>query len=156
MALRNIREYGDDVLRKKSKKVTVFNERLKLLISDMIETMTNAEGVGLAAPQVGILKKVIVIDVGEGAFALINPEIVSQEGEVIEAEGCLSIPGVYGEVPRPAKIKVKAQDVRGMPIEVEGEGLLARALSHEIDHLDGKLFVDKAIKILKPDSEGSK
>ena len=85
MALRNIREYGDDVLRKKSKKVTVFNERLKLLISDMIETMTNAEGVGLAAPQVGILKKVIVIDVGEGAFALINPEIVSQE--VIEAEG---------------------------------------------------------------------
>ncbi|HHX23609.1 MAG: peptide deformylase [Tepidanaerobacteraceae bacterium] len=156
MALRNIREYGDDVLRKKSKKVTVFNERLKLLISDMIETMTNAEGVGLAAPQVGILKRVIVIDVGEGAFALINPEIVSQEGEVIEAEGCLSIPGVYGEVPRPAKIKVKAQDVRGMPIEVEGEGLLARALSHEIDHLDGKLFVDKAIKILKPDSEGSK
>lgn len=153
MALRNIREYGDEVLRKKSRNVTVFDNRLHTLILDMLETMMNANGVGLAAPQVGILKRVVVIDVGEGPIVLVNPEIVESEGEVIEPEGCLSIPGILGEVPRPSRVKVKAQDKWGKYIEIEGEDLLARALCHEIDHLEGKLFVDKAIKFIEPDSE---
>lgn len=154
MALRNIREYGDEVLRKKSRTVKTFNKRLHTLISDMLETMTDANGVGLAAPQVGILKRVIVIDVGEGPVVLINPEIVESEGETVKPEGCLSIPGVLGEVPRPRRVKVKAQDKWGAPFEIEGEELLARALCHEIDHLEGILFVDKAIKFLEPDNEG--
>lgn len=154
MALRNIREYGDEVLRKKSREVKAFNGRLHTLISDMIETMREANGVGLAAPQVGILKRVVVIDVGEGPIALINPEIIESEGEIIKPEACLSVPGIVGEVPRPRRVKVKAQDKWGKPIEIEGEELLARALCHEIDHLEGELFVDKAIKFLEPDSEG--
>ncbi|HHV19805.1 MAG TPA: peptide deformylase [Thermoanaerobacterales bacterium] len=154
MALRNIREYGDEVLRKNCRKVKVFNERLHTLISDMLETMSNANGVGLAAPQVGILKRVVVIDVGEGPIVLINPEIIESEGEIIKPEACLSVPGIVGEVPRPRRVKVKAQDKWGKPFEIEGEELLARALCHEIDHLEGVLFVDKAIKFLEPDSEG--
>jgi peptide deformylase len=154
MALRNIREYDDEVLRKNCRKVKVFNERLHTLISDMLETMSNANGVGLAAPQVGILKRVVVIDVGEGPIVLINPEIIESEGEIIKPEACLSVPGIVGEVPRPRRVKVKAQDKWGKPFEIEGEELLARALCHEIDHLEGVLFVDKAIKFLEPDSEG--
>jgi len=156
MALRNIREYGDEILRKKAKDVTVFDKRLHVLIEDMQETMVHANGVGLAAPQVGVLKRVIVIDVGEGPIALVNPEIVESEGEIIDAEGCLSVPGVLAEVARPMKVKVKAQDKWGNYIELEGQELLARALCHEIDHLYGKLFVDKAIKFIEPDSEEEK
>ena len=146
MALRQIRHYKkDDVLRKKSKKVEKIDERVQLLISDMIDTMYHADGVGLAAPQVGILKRIVVIDVGEGVIALINPEIVSQSGEEIDYEGCLSIPGVRAQVKRPANVVVKALDREGKEIEINGSGLLARALCHEIDHLDGILFIDKAI-----------
>ncbi|MDN5331108.1 MAG: peptide deformylase [Tepidanaerobacteraceae bacterium] len=153
MAIRKIRQLGDEVLRKKSKKVTVFDEKLKQLLEDMAETMKWANGVGLAAPQVGILKRVVVIDVGEGLMELVNPEIIAEEGEVVGIEGCLSIPGVTGEVARPKKVKVRAQNSKGEFIEVEGEDLLARALCHEIDHLDGILFIDRAKRIIEDDGE---
>jgi len=156
LALRKIREIGDEVLRKKSKTVEVFDKRLHTLIDDMFETMKEADGVGLAAPQVGILKRVVVIDVGEGPIELVNPEIVESEGEVTQPEGCLSIPGVMGEVPRPKRVKVRAQDRWGKTFEIEGEDLLARAFCHEIDHLDGILFIDKVTKFIDPDSEGQK
>lgn len=146
MALRNIRTYGDEVLRKKSRKVDEINDRIHKLIKDMFDTMYDADGVGLAAPQVGILKRVIVIDVGDGPVALINPEIISGEGEQIDEEGCLSIPGKGGEVLRPYKVKVKALSEAGEEIIIEGEELFARALCHEIDHLEGVLFVDKIIE----------
>lgn len=146
MALRNIRTYGDEVLRKKSRKVEEINDRILTLIKDMFDTMYNADGVGLAAPQVGILKRVIVIDVGDGPVALINPEIISGEGEQIDEEGCLSIPGKGGSVLRPYKVKVKALNEKGEEVMIEGEELFARALCHEIDHLEGVLFVDKIIE----------
>ncbi|WML35143.1 peptide deformylase [Clostridium sp. OS1-26] len=149
MGLRNIRKYGDEILRKKSRKVEAINDRILTLIKDMEETMYEAQGVGLAAPQVGILKRIIVVDVGEGIIKLINPEIIFKEGSQLDVEGCLSVPGEQGEVERPNKVVVKALDEKGQEIIVEGEGLLARALCHEIDHLDGILFVDKTI-----DSEG--
>lgn len=149
MALRNIRKYGDEILRKKSREVDVINDRISTLIKDMEETMYEAQGVGLAAPQIGILKRVIVIDVGEGIIRLINPEIISREGSQLDVEGCLSVPGEQGEVERPSRVVVKALNEKGEETIVEGEGLLARALCHEIDHLDGILFVDKVI-----DNEG--
>jgi peptide deformylase len=148
MALRQIRNYKtNDVLRKKAKLVEKIDERLQMLISDMFDTMYRADGVGLAAPQVGILKRVVVIDVGDGdgVHALINPEFVSQSGEEIDFEGCLSIPGIRGKVKRPANVTVKALDRNGKEIVLEASGMLARALCHEIDHLDGVLFIDKAI-----------
>ncbi|MCT8976881.1 peptide deformylase [Clostridium sp. CX1] len=145
MALRNIREYGDELLRKKSRKVDVIDERIITLLRDMEETMYAADGVGLAAPQVGVLKRVVVIDVGQGIIKLINPEIIETEGSEIDTEGCLSVPGEQGEVERPYKVKVRALNEKGEEIEIEGEGLLARAFCHEIDHLDGVLFVDKTI-----------
>ncbi len=148
MAIRNIRRDGDEVLRKVSKEVDVINERILLLIRDMAETMYRAEGVGLAAPQVGILKRVVVIDVGEGLMELINPEIMSQEGEQIEVEGCLSLPGILGEVKRPARVVVEAFNAKGERIRIEGEELLARALCHEIDHLNGILFKDKVVRFV--------
>lgn len=146
MALRTIRKHGDELLRKKSKKVDTINERILTLLDDMVETMHDADGVGLAAPQVGILKRVVVIDIGEGILKLINPEIISTEGSYVDVEGCLSVPGEQGEVERPYKVKVKALNEKGEEIIVEGEELLARALCHEIDHLEGVLFVDKVIK----------
>ena len=146
MATRTIRISGDDILRKKSKVVDEINQRVLLLIKDMKETMYNSKGLGLAAPQVGILKRIIVIDVGNGPIALINPEIVEMEGSSISNEGCLSIPGVQKNVGRPGKVIVKALSEMGEDIVIPGEGLLARALCHEIDHLDGVLFVDKAIE----------
>ncbi|MDN5301714.1 MAG: peptide deformylase [Thermoanaerobacteraceae bacterium] len=152
MAIRNIREYGDEILRKKAKNINAFDDNLKMLIEDMVETMKDADGVGLAAPQIGVLRKVVVIDVGEGLIELVNPEIIFEEGKTVEVEGCLSIPGVYGEVARPQKVKVKAMDRYGYKILIEGENLLARALCHEIDHLSGILFVDKVIKFVKPDT----
>jgi peptide deformylase len=145
MALRTIRKHGDELLRKKSKKVDIINERIITLLNDMEETMYDSDGVGLAAPQVGILKRVVVIDIGEGILRLINPEIISTEGSYVDVEGCLSIPGEQGQVERPYKVKVKALNEKGEEIIVEGEELLARALCHEIDHLDGVLFVDKVI-----------
>ena len=146
MAIRNIRKDGDPVLRKISKVVTNFEDRTQILIDDMIETMNEANGVGLAAPQVGILKRIVVIDIGEGPIVLVNPEIVETKGEINEKEGCLSIPGRDGNVIRPAYVRVKAQDRNGTPIEVEGEDLLARAFCHEIDHLNGILYIDKLEK----------
>lgn len=145
MALRNIRENGDGLLRKKSRKVEKIDERILTLIEDMVETMYEADGVGLAAPQVGILKRVVVIDVGEGILKLINPEIIEKEGAYTDIEGCLSVPGIQKKVERPYKVKVRALNEKGEEIIVEGEELLARALCHEIDHLEGILFIDKAI-----------
>ncbi|OAA82720.1 peptide deformylase [Clostridium ljungdahlii] len=146
MALRNVRKYGDSILRKKSRKVEEINERIHVLLEDMEETLYEEDGVGLAAPQVGVLKRVIVIDVGEGILKLVNPEIIYSEGKAIDIEGCLSIPGSEGEVERPEKVKVKALNEKGEEIIIEGEDLLARALCHEIDHLNGILFIDKIIK----------
>lgn len=145
MALRQLRYEGDPLLRKKSRKVEVIDKKIKTLIEDMAETMYKEEGVGLAAPQVGILKRVVVIDIGEGLIKLINPEIIFQEGEQINTEGCLSIPGINGEVKRPEKVKVKYLDLDGTEKTLEGTGLLAIALCHEIDHLNGILFIDKMI-----------
>lgn len=139
---RKIVKLGDETLRKTSKRMEKFDLRLWLLLRDMKETMNKADGVGLAAPQVGILRRVVVIDVGDGPIELVNPEIIEAEGEQAGAEGCLSIPGRTGYVVRPNKVKVKAQDRNGKPFEIEGEGLLARALCHEIDHLDGRLYID--------------
>ena len=145
MAIRNIRTDNDEILRKKSKKVEEINNRIKILIEDMKETMYGADGVGLAAPQVGILKRIAVVDVGEGPIVIINPEIIETSGCEIDVEGCLSLPGKQGEVERPAMVKVKALSENGEEFIVEGEGLLARALCHEIDHLDGILFTDKLV-----------
>ncbi len=154
MATRTIRKYGDELLRKKSKPVNNFNDRLRILLADMEQTMREAEGVGLAAPQIGVLRRAIVIDVGDGLIELVNPEIIYSEGEHTAIEACLSIPGVMGEVVRPYLVKVNAQDRNGKPIKLEGEGLLARALCHEIDHLDGILFVDKVSRFIESNDEG--
>ena len=146
MALRNIRVNEDPILRKTSKVVKNIDERTQILIDDMLDTMYKANGVGLAAPQVGILKRIIVIDVGHGPLILINPEVVETNGEVEDREGCLSVPGQEGNVIRPQYVKVNAQDREGNPIEIQGEDLLARALCHEIDHLNGILYTDKVVK----------
>ncbi|ARC84665.1 peptide deformylase [Clostridium argentinense CDC 2741] len=146
MAIRNIRTKEDEILRKKSKVVTNIDERLLTLINDMKETMYASNGVGLAAPQVGILKRVVVVDIGEGPIVLINPEIIEKRGEVTDIEGCLSVPGEQGEVKRPKYVKVKAMNEKGEEILLEGENFLARAFCHEIDHLDGILYIDKIVK----------
>ncbi|MBL4934953.1 peptide deformylase [Clostridium sp. YIM B02515] len=146
MAIRNIRTIGDEILRKKCKRVEEVNDRTLTLIKDMIETMYAADGVGLAAPQVGILKRIAVVDVGDGPIVVINPEIIETEGSYLDEEGCLSIPGEQGKVLRPERIKVKALNENSEEIIIEGEGLLCRALCHEIDHLDGVLFVDKLVE----------
>jgi len=143
MALRNIRELGDDVLRKQCKEVKSVNLRTKILIEDMIDTMYEANGVGLAAPQVGILKRLVVIDVGEGPIVMINPSILETSGEQTDYEGCLSVPGKSGIVTRPNFVKAKAYDEEMNEFTIEGEGLLARAICHELDHLDGVVYVDK-------------
>ncbi len=145
MALRNIVKVGDPILNKKSRPVEKFDDRLGVLIDDMIETMNDAGGVGLAAVQVGMLKRVVVIDVGDGVMELVNPEITLREGEQRESEGCLSVPGEYGVTVRPKKVQVKAQDRNGMWHVYTGEDLKARAFCHELDHLDGILFTSKVI-----------
>lgn len=144
MAIREVREIGDEILTKQCKQVTKMTLRTKLLIGDMLETMYEKHGVGLAAPQVGVLKRIVVIDVGEGPIVLINPEIVETSGEQTGEEGCLSVPGKWGVVTRPNRVKVRALDQNMEPFEMEGEELLARAFCHEIDHLSGQLYVDKA------------
>ena len=145
MALRKIRKKGDDILFKKSKEVKVFDKKLAELLDDMYDTMKDADGVGLAAVQVGILKRCLVIDIGEGRIELVNPVITAKEGEQIGQEGCLSVPDVWGDVKRPKRVEVSAYDRSGKPITQEGEDLLAVALCHEIDHLNGELFDDKII-----------
>ena len=142
MALRTIRVQGDSVLTKKSRTVDKMTPRIGELITDMLDTMYDAMGVGLAAPQVGILKRIVVIDVGEGPIVLINPEILETSGEQTGDEGCLSVPVMAGQVTRPNYVKVKALDVNMDEQIYEGEGLLARAFCHEIDHLDGKMYTE--------------
>jgi peptide deformylase len=152
MAIRNIRKIGDSVLYKVSKEIKEVDQKLNVLIDDMIETMYDAEGVGLAAPQVGVLKRLVVIDVseeGNDPIVLINPVILETEGEQTGDEGCLSVPGKVGTVTRPNYVKVKAYDRNMKEFIIEGTELLARALSHEIDHLDGKLYVDQTIGELR-------
>ena len=144
MAIRNVRKIGDPVLNKVCKEVRDVNDRTRELIDDMFETMYESEGVGLAAPQVGILKRIVVIDVtGEDPILLINPEILSIDGEQTGYEGCLSVPGKTGVVTRPNHVKVKAYNEDMEEFTLEGEELLARAICHELDHLDGKLYVDR-------------
>jgi peptide deformylase len=148
MAIRNIRLIGDKILTKRAKEITEITPKLNVLIGDMLDTMHEAEGVGLAAPQIGILKRLIVIDVspeGDSPIVLINPEILETDGEQTGDEGCLSVPGKSGLVTRPNHVKVKALNEKFEEIEVEGTELLARALCHEIDHLNGILYVDKVI-----------
>ena len=147
MAIRKVLTIPDDndFLRKKSRDVTMIDDRILTLLDDMKETLYAENGVGLAAPQVGILRRVVVIDVGEGLIELINPVIVYKKGEQINAEGCLSIPGRSGTVSRPEQVRVRAIDRNNKDFTLEGEGLLAIALCHEIDHLNGTLYVDKMI-----------
>ncbi|MBQ3574128.1 MAG: peptide deformylase [Clostridia bacterium] len=147
MAIRKIVKLGEDeVLRKRSRKVDKFDKRLEQLLDDMADTMYEADGAGLAAPQVGILKRCVVIDVGEGLIELVNPEILSAEGTQMCIEGCLSVPGRRGRVERPEKVIVHAQDRKGRHIELEGDGFLANAICHELDHLDGVVYVDKMLE----------
>lgn len=148
MAIREIRTKDDEILHKKCKQVTNFDSRLWILLDDMYDTMKLHDGVGLAAPQVGILKRAIVIDVGGGRIELVNPEIIEESGSQNGAEGCLSVPGVWGEVERPNKVKIKAQDRDGKWFIMEGEELLARAFCHECEHLEGKLFLDRVTKFI--------
>lgn len=144
MAIRNIREIGEEILTKKCKEVTEMTDRTRYLIEDMLDTLYEANGVGLAAPQVGVLKRIAVIDVtGEDPYILINPRILETGGEQTGSEGCLSVPGKAGIVTRPNYVKVAALDVDMKPFELEGTELLARAICHELDHLDGHLYVEK-------------
>ena len=150
MAIRNILKKGDETLRKKSRDVGVITVKIITLLDDMAETMAAANGVGLAAPQVGFLRRIAIIDVGDGVIDLINPVLIEQEGAQTEAEGCLSIPGIQGIVERPAHVVVEALDRYGKLQRIEGVELIARALCHEIDHLDGILFEDKVIRYVDP------
>ncbi len=151
MAIRNIRTLGDDILRKKCRPVETIDDRTVQLLEDMAQTMYKADGVGIAAPQVGILKRIVCIDVGDGLLELINPEIVSFEGSEKDVEGCLSVPGKYGYVVRPQKVTVTALNRYGEKITVKGEGMLKKALCHEVDHLDGIVFVDKVTQYVEVD-----
>ena len=157
MATRIVRTYEDEILRKKCKPVKAFDAKLHMLLDDMAETMYESNGVGLAAPQVGMLRRAVVIDIGDGILELINPEILETSGEQTGSEGCLSVPGKAGDVTRPNYVKVRAFDRDGNEYEVEGEELMARALCHEIDHLDGILYTDLCEEIydVKPSEEES-
>ncbi len=149
MALLNIVKEGDGVLRKVCRPVTEITPRILRLLDDMLETLHHADGVGLAAPQVGVLRRICIVEVEEGVvYELINPEIIAREGEQKEIEGCLSIPEKWGITDRPEKVTVRAMNRRGEIYEATGEGLLARAFCHEIDHLDGVLFKDRAVRML--------
>ncbi len=153
MALREIRKKGDEVLRKVCKPVTEVNKKVRQLLDDMLDTMYEAEGVGLAAPQVGILKRVAVVDIGEGPVELINPEKLEESGEQLHVEGCLSIPGIWGEVKRPERLLVKALDREGKEQKIDASGMLAIAICHEMDHLDGVLFEDRVIRYIDMNKE---
>ena len=151
MAFRNIVTEGDPILNKVCRKVEKFDKKLGMTLDDMYETMNKANGVGLAGPQIGLMRRICVIDIGEGVIELINPEIIETSGTQDGPEGCLSFPGEYGMVERPNYVKVRAQDRNGNWFEAEGEELLARAFCHEIDHLDGIVFKTKASRMLDPE-----
>jgi len=153
MALRNIVTEGDETLRKVCRPVGEITDRIRDIVQDMIETMHDAGGVGLAAPQVGILRRIFVVDVGDGPLVLINPEILETDGEQDDAEGCLSVPGKAGYVVRPNYVKIKGLDIDGNEVIHEGTELLARAFLHENDHLDGILYIDKADEILDVEAD---
>ena len=146
MAIRNIVKYGDEILHKVCRSVLSFDEKLAQNLDDMADTMYKAEGVGLAAPQVGILRRYCIVDIGDGLIELINPVIIEESGVQTESEGCLSLPGDYGVTKRPMKVTVRAQDRNGNTFTVTGEGLKARAYCHEIDHLNGIIFKERLIK----------
>jgi peptide deformylase len=156
MALRKIRLWDDPLIRKKSKPVKEVTNKIKILLDDMHDTLIHADGLGLAAPQVGVLKRIVIIEYEDRLYELINPEIIESSGTQRRTEGCLSIPGKNGLVERPAYVKVRAQDRDGNEIIVDGEELLAVALCHELDHLDGVLYMDKALEmydITRPDED---
>lgn len=155
MAIRNIRTEGDGILTKRSREVEVFDQRLHTLLDDMAETMYDSNGVGLAAPQVGVLKRVVVIDARDeqGLLELVNPRIIYKHGETLRVEGCLSVPGVHGYVRRPQKVKVRAMDRYGKEHVHDGEGLLAQAFCHEVEHLNGELFLDKVETFVEDDQD---
>lgn len=155
MAIREIRKEGDACLTKVCRKVDKFDERLSMLLDDMKDTLLKADGVGLAAPQVGILKRVVVINLGEeqGMLELVNPEIIATEGSYVDIEGCLSVPGKMGTVERPIKTTVKAFDRYGNEFEFTGEELYSKCLCHETDHLDGILYTSKVIEYVEPDED---
>ena len=155
MASLPIKLVGEEVLRAKARNVDIFDASLNRLLDDMLETMYAAPGIGLAAPQIGISKRIIVLDVGDGPIKMANPKILEVSGEQLGMEGCLSIPGLYGDVKRYDKIVVKGQDGLGKTFKIEADGLLSRCFQHEIDHLDGKLFTDVALNLheTRPSSE---
>lgn len=153
MAIRIIRTDEDPILRKKSRKVENIDERTLVLLDDMLDTMYEANGVGLAAPQIGILRRLVVIDIGEGPIKMINPEITFREGEEEDLEGCLSVPGYNGLVKRPHKVVCKYTNEKSEEVELEAEGFLARAVCHELDHLDGILYTDKATQMYTVEDE---
>lgn len=145
MAIRKLRTIPDDILRKKCRVVEKIDDKILELLDDMVETMVEEDGVGLAAPQVGILKRLVVIDVGEGVFKMINPEILEMKGAEVDIEGCLSVPERSGEVERPTWLKLRYTDIEGREILLEAEDFFARAICHELDHLDGVLYIDKLV-----------
>jgi peptide deformylase len=151
MALRKIRIDGDEILRKVSRHVDKITPKIQILVDDMIETMVHANGVGLAAPQIGVLKRIVVIDVGEGPVVMINPEIIEEEGLQEGIEGCLSVPGMTGTVTRPYRVVAKAINENNEEFTIEGEELLARAICHELDHLEGILYTDIAVDMVEED-----
>ena len=162
MAIRIVRENGDEILRKRSREVEVVDEKIKQILADMVETLHSYNGVGLAGPQIGLLKRLVVIDLYDekGPIKLVNPKIVKQKGEQEVEEGCLSFPNQFAKIIRPAEIVIEALDENGKKIKIKGEGLLAQAISHELDHLDGILFVDKIIpgtlEYVTPENEKQK
>lgn len=162
MAIRSIREENDEILRKKSKEVEQIDEKIKELVDDMVETMHKYDGLGLAAPQIGILKKIVVIDLydGNGVIVLINPIIKKEKGTQIVEEGCLSFPNKFAKVERPEQITIEALNINGEKIKLTGKGLLAQAISHEIDHLNGEVFIDKIIpgtlEVIMPENSENK
>ena len=153
MSKKKIYTIGEPLLRQVSHPVKKFDLRLSMILRDMAQTMYEADGVGLAAPQIGLMRRIVVIDVGEGILELINPEVIAAEGEIAMVEGCLSVPGRRGCVTRPETVTVRAQDTKGKHFEVTANGLLARALQHEIDHLNGVLYVDLMDYEIFPDDE---
>ncbi len=151
MAILNILKEGDETLRKKCRRVDEITPRIHTLLDDMHDTLEKAQGVGLAAPQVGILRRIVIVEIDDKKYEMINPEIIETKGKQEEIEACLSVPEKFGLVKRPAWVKVRATDRNGKVYEVEGEGLMARCFCHELDHLDGTLYIDKAIEMYDAD-----
>ena len=151
MSIKKVVKFGSDTLRQPSKEVHKVSQKIKNLVQDMMDTMYSQNGVGLAAPQVGVLRRIVIVEIGDKKYEMINPEIVATKGKQEEIEACLSVPEKYGLVKRPAWVKVRATDRNGNVYEVEGEGLMARCFCHELDHLDGTLYIDKAIEMYDPD-----